>query len=122
MRNRDPPHGGRRTTGARRGVRPGLSPAGERAARSSGGSPSVEGVTAATDRDAQRARVYRAEDAWADRLDAARRGAARAVVAGSSVLLPGERRLGSLEAAASYCARVLALPEVVGRFGAVDPP
>ena len=47
------------------------------------------------------------------RLDAARLGAARATVAGSSVLLPAERRLGSLEAAAAYAARVLALPDVV---------
>lgn len=76
----------------------------------------------AASRDAQRARVYRAEDAWADRLDAARRGAPRAVVAGSSVLLPAERRLGSLAAAQDYAGRVLALPEVVAAFGTVAPP
>ena len=76
----------------------------------------------ATPRDTQRSRVYRAEDAWADRLDAARRGAARATVAGSSVLLPGERRLGSVDAAASYAARLLRLPEVVDAVGAVPPP
>ena len=63
-------------------------------------------------RDVQRARVYRAEDAWAARLDAARRGAPRAVVAGSSVLLPAERRFGTLGAAEAFCAAVLALPEV----------
>ena len=74
-----------------------------------------------TTRDAQRARVYRAEDAWAARLDAARRGAARAVVAGSSVLLPAERRFGTLAAAEGYCARVVALPEVAA-LGAVPPP
>ena len=90
--------------------------------RTSYGSPSVDQVTAAPTRDAQRARVYRAEDAWGDRLDAARLGAARATVAGSSVLLPAERRLGSLEAAAAYAARVLALPAVVEAFGTVEPP
>lgn len=52
--------------------------------------------------DPQRTRVYAAEDAWALQLDAARRGAARAVVAGSSVLLPAELRFGTLEAAQSY--------------------
>jgi putative metallohydrolase (TIGR04338 family) len=74
------------------------------------------------DRDAQRSRVYRAEDAWAARLDAARLGAARATVAGSSVLLPAERRLGSLDAAAAYAARVLALPDVVQVAGELAPP
>ena len=73
-------------------------------------------------RDAQRSRVYRAEDAWASRLDAARRGAARATVAGSSVLLPGERRLGSLDAASSYARDVLALPGVTASVGALGPP
>lgn len=73
-------------------------------------------------RDAQRAKVYRAEDAWAARLDAARQGAVLATVGGSSVLLPGERRLGSLTAAQAYCARVLELPDVVAVVGAVDPP
>ena len=53
-------------------------------------------------RDSQRARVYAAEDAWALQLDAARRGAPRAVVAGSSVLLPTELHFGTLEAAQSY--------------------
>jgi len=53
-------------------------------------------------RDAQRARVYRAEDAWALRLDAARRGAVRAQVAGSSLVLPAEVRFGTLEAAQAY--------------------
>jgi putative metallohydrolase (TIGR04338 family) len=77
---------------------------------------------ARTPRDGQRSRVYRAEDAWADRLDAARRGAARATVAGSSVLLPAERRLGSLDAAAAYTAQVLRLPALVAVFGTVEPP
>jgi hypothetical protein len=45
-------------------------------------------------RDAQRARVYRAEDAWAARLDAARRGAPLATVGGSALLLPAEVRFG----------------------------
>lgn len=84
--------------------------------------PSVLRVSAATSRDAQRARVYRAEDAWAAQLDAARLGAQLATVGGSAVLLPAERRLGSLEAAVGYLARVLALPEVVAAVGAVDPP
>ena len=73
-------------------------------------------------RDWQRSRVYRAEDAWAARLDAARLGAVRATVAGSSVLLPAERRLGSLDAAAAYAARVLALPAVVRAIGELAPP
>lgn len=73
-------------------------------------------------RDAQRARVYRAEDAWAARLDAARRGAALATVAGSAVLLPGELRFGTLDAASSYAERVLDLPEVVAVAGRLDPP
>jgi len=72
--------------------------------------------------DSQRARVYRAEDAWGDRLDAARRGAALATVGGSSVLLPAERRLGSLDAAAAYVRRVLALPSVVSALDAVPSP
>jgi putative metallohydrolase (TIGR04338 family) len=79
-------------------------------------------VTAPATRDAQRARVYRAEDAWAVRLDAARQGAALATVGGSALVLPAERRLGSLEAAASYAARVVALPEVVAAFGPVPAP
>ncbi len=73
-------------------------------------------------RDGQRARVYRAEDAWAARLDAARLGASLATIGGSSLLLPSERRLGSLQAAADYCERVLALPEVVAVAGALRPP
>ncbi len=73
-------------------------------------------------RDVQRARVYRAEDAWAARLDAARRGAPLAVVAGSRVLLPAERRFGELQHAADYVARVLALGDVTARFGVVEPP
>lgn len=72
-------------------------------------------------RDAQRARVYRAEDAWAARLDAARQGAPLATVAGSRVVLPAERRFGTLETAAAWCARVLALPAVRGLVR-VDPP
>ena len=79
-------------------------------------------MAATSTRDAQRSRVYRAEDAWAARLDAARLGAVRATVAGSSVLLPAERRLGSLEAAASYAGAVLALPSVVAAVGPVPPP
>lgn len=92
------------------------------------GWPSVLGVTspAAPDaprtRDAQRARVYRAEDAWAARLDAARQGAVLATVAGSPLLLPAERRLGSLEAAGAYASAVLALPPVVAAVGEVTPP
>jgi putative metallohydrolase (TIGR04338 family) len=73
-------------------------------------------------RDAQRARVYRAEDAWAARLDAARQGAALATVGGSAVLLPAERRLGSLDAARDYCRRVLSLPEVVALSGPLPVP
>ena len=74
-----------------------------------------------TARDAQRARVYRAEDAWAARLDAARQGAGLAVVGGSRVLLPAERRFGTLATAAEYAARVLALPDVAA-LGPVPPP
>jgi len=59
-------------------------------------------------RDSQRSRVYAAEDAWALRLDAARRGAQRAEVAGSALLLPKELHFGTLEAAASYADRQLA--------------
>lgn len=59
--------------------------------------------TATSTRDVQRSRVYVAEDAWALRLDAARRGAPRALLAGSSVLLPAEVHFGSLEAAQAYC-------------------
>jgi putative metallohydrolase (TIGR04338 family) len=58
-------------------------------------------------RDSQRARVYAAEDAWALRLDAARRGAGRAQIAGSSVLLPTELLFGTLEAAQAYADRQL---------------
>ncbi|MBC7373039.1 MAG: TIGR04338 family metallohydrolase, partial [Frankiales bacterium] len=53
---------------------------------------------------------------------AARRGAALATIGGSSLLLPSERRLGSLESAADYCERVLALPEVVAVAGVLTPP
>jgi putative metallohydrolase (TIGR04338 family) len=73
-------------------------------------------------RDAQRARVYRAEDAWAARLDAARLGAVLARVGGSQLVLPAERRFGTLPAVGDYCARVLALAEVVGLVGALVPP
>lgn len=78
--------------------------------------------TAVRPRDAQRARVYRAEDAWAARLDAARQGAVLATLGGSAVVLPAERRLGSLSAAADYCARVLALPPVLALAGALPAP
>ena len=64
--------------------------------------------TATSLRDAQRSRVYAGEDAWALRLDAARRGASRAVVAGSSVLLPAELQFGSLGAAQAYATAHLA--------------
>ena len=79
-------------------------------------------MTATSPRDAQRARVYRAEDAWAAQLDAARLGAQLARVGGSAVLLPAERRLGSLAAAADYAARVVALPDVLAAFGQIPPP
>lgn len=73
-------------------------------------------------RDAQRARVYRAEDAWASRLDAARRGAALATIGGSAVLLPSELRFGTLDAASWYCQRLLAEPAVVAAVGVIAPP
>jgi putative metallohydrolase (TIGR04338 family) len=73
-------------------------------------------------RDVQRARVYRAEDAWAARLDAARRGASLATVGGSAVLLPGERRFGTLEAASSYAGGLLDHPAVVARAGRLPAP
>jgi putative metallohydrolase (TIGR04338 family) len=75
-----------------------------------------------SDRDAQRSRVYRAEDAWAARLDAARLGATLATVAGSSVLLPAERRFGTLETATDYAAAVLALPPVAAVAGELPAP
>jgi len=55
-----------------------------------------------SDMDRQRSKVYAAEDAWALRLDAARRGAPRAEVAGSTVLLPSELHFGELAAAQDY--------------------
>src|SRR5438045_7489049 len=55
----------------------------------------------------QRSRVYAAEDAWALHLDAARRGARRAQIAGSSVLLPEERHFGTLTSAQQYVDHVL---------------
>jgi putative metallohydrolase (TIGR04338 family) len=73
-------------------------------------------------RDAQRARVYRAEDAWADRLDAARRGARVATVGGSSVLLPQEKRFGEVATMAAFAAAVLEADEVVRAVGRVAPP
>ncbi|MBK5305926.1 MAG: TIGR04338 family metallohydrolase [Frankiaceae bacterium] len=73
-------------------------------------------------RDAQRSRVYRAEDDWSARLDAARRGAPLATVAGSSVLLPTELRFGELAAARSYAARVLGLPPVGALAGPIAAP
>lgn len=87
-------------------------------------SPSVCTVTSTTapTRDAQRARVYRAEDGWAARLDAARQGAVLARVGGSAVVLPAERRFGTLDAVSDYCARVLALPEVAALGGPTSPP
>ena len=63
--------------------------------------------TATSSRDVQRSRVYAGEDAWAQRLDAARKGAQRAVVAGSAVLLPEEMRFGTMEAAQAYCSQHL---------------
>ncbi len=87
-------------------------------------SPDVDltGRAAPAPRDVQRSKVYRAEDAWADRLDAARRGAVLATVGGSRLVLPAERRLGGLDAAGAYAAAVLALPQVVATVGAVPPP
>lgn len=79
-------------------------------------------TTSPPTRDGQRARVYRAEDSWAARLDAARLGAAMATVGGSKLVLPAERRMGSLEAAAAYVVRVLALPEVTAAVGTVPAP
>jgi putative metallohydrolase (TIGR04338 family) len=67
-------------------------------------------------RDSQRSRVYAAEAVWGLRLDAARRGARRALVAGSTVLLPDELRFGSLAIAQQYADHHLAgLPAVVLR-------
>jgi putative metallohydrolase (TIGR04338 family) len=73
-------------------------------------------------RDAQRARVYRAEDRWAARLDVARRGAPLATVGGSSVLLPAELRFGTLVVAAEYADWVLGLPPVVALAGRLTAP
>jgi len=68
--------------------------------------------------DRQRSRVYAAEDAWGLRLDAARRGAVRATVAGSALVLPAEVRFGTLAAAQAYAddlVRREALPPVLLR-------
>jgi putative metallohydrolase (TIGR04338 family) len=73
-------------------------------------------------RDAQRGRVYRAEDAWAARLDVARRGAPLATVGGSALLLPSELRFGTLAAAAAYAESVLDLPAVVTLGGRLPVP
>jgi putative metallohydrolase (TIGR04338 family) len=73
-------------------------------------------------RDAQRARVYRAEDRWAAQLDVARRGAPLATLGGSAVLLPAELRFGSLDAAAAYADSVLGLPGVVAIGGRLPAP
>jgi putative metallohydrolase (TIGR04338 family) len=73
-------------------------------------------------RDGQRARVYRAEDGWAARLDVARRGAALATVAGSAVLLPSEVRFGSLAAASAYAESVVTHPAVVAVGGRLPAP
>ena len=56
----------------------------------------------------QRARVYAAEACWEARLDAARRGARRAEVAGSALLLPEERQFGTLAAAQAYADALVA--------------
>lgn len=56
----------------------------------------------APERDSQRARVYAGEASWEARLDAARRGARLAEVAGSALLLPEERLFGTLAAAQVY--------------------
>ena len=68
--------------------------------------------------DRQRSQVYAAEQTWSMRLDAARLGARRAVVAGSSIVLPVEVRFGSLDAAARYADDLLSrwdVPPVVLR-------
>lgn len=84
--------------------------------------PSRGARNASRARDGQRGRVYRAEAAWELQLDAARRGAPLARVAGSALVLPAERRFGTLETAAHYLQRVLDLPEVVAVAGQVPPP
>lgn len=56
--------------------------------------------------------MYAAEDAWAHRLDAARRGAGRAVVANSSVVLPAELLFGDLPTAQRYARDRLRLWDV----------
>lgn len=67
-------------------------------------------------RDSQRSRVYAAEGAWELQLDAARRGATRATVAGSSLLLPTELLFGTLEAAQAYAdGRLEGVPAVALR-------
>jgi putative metallohydrolase (TIGR04338 family) len=79
-------------------------------------------VRRAPQRDLQRARVYRAESAWGDRLDAARVGARMATVAGSAVLLPAERRFGTLAAVEDYAADVVTRPEVTALGHVVPAP
>lgn len=73
-------------------------------------------------RDAQRARVYRAEDAWAARLDASRRGAPLATIGGSAVLLPSELRFGTLDTASSYAEALLGHPRILALAGRLARP
>src|SRR5690242_2504729 len=68
-------------------------------------------------RDYQRSAVYAAEEVWAMRLDAARRGARRARIAGSTLTLPREVRFGTLRAAQDYADHHLALAAGVGYDG-----
>ena len=68
--------------------------------------------TTAAARDGQRSRVYAGEQVWEARLDAARRGARRACIAGSSVLLPTELHFGNLTAAQDYATQHLSGWEV----------
>lgn len=69
--------------------------------------PTVTPTGPPAERDSQRARVYAAEASWEARLDAARRGARRAEVAGSALLLPEERLFGTLAAAQDYADAVV---------------
>jgi len=62
------------------------------------------------ERDAQRLRVYAAEDVWRAQLDAARAGARELLVAGSRVVLPLELHFGDLDAVRAWVARLEASP------------
>jgi putative metallohydrolase (TIGR04338 family) len=72
-----------------------------------------------SERDAQRSKVYAAEEFVRTLFDrAARHGARTIEFFGTSLTLPPEARLGSLDGVARYVDQVLALPAVAERWPA----